>query len=505
MKGIIGIDLGTTMSAVARLGADGKPEIVFNENGENITPSAVAVEGADPSDWLVGTEAKRMLWDEESSALGRFKRDMGSERTHQVAGHSVTPTELSAAVLGKLKAIAERSGPIGSAVVTVPANFGNDARVATSEAAEAAGLPVEFIINEPTAAALYFASTRSQSEAGTVAVFDLGGGTFDVSVVRLDGQDVSVLSTTGVERLGGMDFDAALQELVQRLYQEKTGGECSPEDYDLNQAEEDKKSLSTVDSKMVSIRGASGRANLRVTRADFEAAISPSLAQMSLLCEVALDEAGLGGEGLDAVILAGGSTRIPAVRDVAEKAFGAPLVSFGNPDEIVALGAAVYAGLRAGTGVAGEGQKEALAGLSVSEKTSMSYGTVSLGFDASESGPLLQNTVIIPRLTEIPCERTQVFYTATDGQAAVRCQVTEAGADETDLEFVKVVWVGELALGAPRPQGHPVEVAFAYDENQVMRCSFRDGEGGEPLEVDLRLTGSKSAVDSPLDIEDFKI
>ena len=505
MKEIIGIDLGTTMSAIARLGADGRPEIVFNENGENITPSAVAVEGTDPADWLVGTEAKRMLWDDGSPALGRFKRDMGSERSQVVNGQTVSPTQLSAAVLGELRRIAESRGPIGSVVVTVPANFGNDARVATTEAAEEAGLPLEYIINEPTAAALYFATSRNDVESGTYAVFDLGGGTFDVSIVALDGKEVSVLSTTGVERLGGMDFDAALQALVQRLYREKTGGECSEEDYDQNQAEEDKKSLSSVESKTVSVRGAEGRANLKVSRSDFEAEISSSLAQMGLLCEVALDEAGIQKGDLAAVILAGGSTRIPAVRETAEVAFGAPLVHFANPDEIVALGAAVYAGLRAGRGMTQPGQQEALAGLSVSEKTSMSYGTVSLGIGASESERTLVNSVIIPRLTEIPCERMELFHTASQGQQEVHCQVTEAGADETDLEFVKVVWEGNLKLGGARPLGHPVEVTFAYDENQVMRCSFQDGEGGEPLEVDLRLSGSKQSVDAPLDIDEFKI
>lgn len=215
MAAFVGIDLGTTFSAVATIDDTGRPLIVHNKDGDNITPSCVQFREDGVAE--VGEYARKSLFFEGSNTVGRFKRDMGTSVTFRAAGREFTPTELSALVLQKLAADATESlGTIGEAVVTIPANFSHEARDATMAAARAAGLNVKYIINEPTAAALYYAFKSGNDLGGIYAVYDLGGGTFDISIIRVDGQDVEVMATNGVARLGGDDFDLALQKLVQK-------------------------------------------------------------------------------------------------------------------------------------------------------------------------------------------------------------------------------------------------------------------------------------------------
>ena len=242
MAAIIGIDLGTTFSAVATLDETGRPMIVHNPDGGNIMPSCVTEnEGV----IVVGEFAQRTWGNAPDKAAARFKRDMGTSSTHTVNGREFTPTELSTFVLKKLiQDAAAVIGPIREAVVTIPANFAHEAREATMSAAKAAGLNVRFIINEPTAAALYYAFKSGDGLSGNYAVYDLGGGTFDVSIIRVDGQNVEVLASNGVSKLGGDDFDDALCEIVARKYRDLAGEETEPDDYTKNDAEEDKKSLS---------------------------------------------------------------------------------------------------------------------------------------------------------------------------------------------------------------------------------------------------------------------
>jgi len=239
LTNFVGIDLGTTFSAAAYIDQTGRPVIIRDEDGNNIIPSCVAIEGGKID---VGEEAKKAWGIDENLAAARFKRVMGEDQRFTIGSHEFSPTDLSAAVL---KRIAEYSrneiGEIHEAVITIPANFSTEAREATMEAAKKAGLTVKYIVNEPTAAALYHAFKQGDDFHGIYAVYDLGGGTFDVSIIKVEGHDVTVMGTAGVSRLGGDDFDKALYKLIAEKYKSQTGENLSPKDFSLNDAEDKKK------------------------------------------------------------------------------------------------------------------------------------------------------------------------------------------------------------------------------------------------------------------------
>jgi molecular chaperone DnaK len=484
MKSFIGIDLGTTFSAVATIDDTGRPIIVHNIDGSNITPSCVTEEDGV---FEVGEFARRTLGSAPDKAAGRFKREMGTSKTFRINSHELTPTDLSALVLKKLVKDAKKSiGEIGEAVVTIPANFSNEARDATMSAAKAAGLNVRYIINEPTAAALYYSFKHGEELNGNYVVYDLGGGTFDVSVIRVKGHDVDVVASNGVSKLGGDDFDTKLQDIVARKYRELSGDELDSDDYTKNDAEEDKKSLSK--RKRVTIKV--NRQLIDVSREEFEEEISALVTQAEMLCESTLDEAALEGKDIKAVLLAGGSTRIPLVKESIVRVFGQEPVSSANVDEVVALGAALYAAYKGDQSNLSAVQKNAIQKIKVSETTSKCFGTISMDHDAAREQMTLANTVLIAKGEKIPCSVTESFYTIQDGQVSVKCRLTESTAPETDPRFVKVVWEGDLELPPGRPQGQEIKVTFSYDVNQMMKCSFVDTATGRKTEVDLSMAGS---------------
>jgi molecular chaperone DnaK len=269
MTAFIGIDLGTTFSAVATIDDTGRPVIIHDSDGQNILPSCVTEN--DEGEIEVGEYARRTWGYDPKRAAARFKRDIGSTSTQVINDKTFNSTELSSFVLRKLKQIAEKSvGELGAAVVTIPANFSNEAREATMCAAQMSGLNVKYIINEPTAAALYYAFKSGDELGDTYAVYDLGGGTFDISIIQINGQNVDVLSTNGVSRLGGDDFDQALIKLVSAKYKEKTGKQLESYDFDKNDAEEEKKSLSKRKKVTLNVN----RQLIDITRDEFEECIS---------------------------------------------------------------------------------------------------------------------------------------------------------------------------------------------------------------------------------------
>jgi molecular chaperone DnaK len=485
MGALIGIDLGTTFSAVATLDETGRPSIVHNQEGQNITPSCVSLDG--PQLVLVGEVARRAWASSPKTAAARFKRDMGTSLIHQVGDRSFTPTELSALVLKKLLKDAEASiGPVDEAVVTIPANFANEAREATMAAATAAGLNVRYIINEPTAAALYYAFKSGQELHGHYAVYDLGGGTFDVSIIKVSGQQVEVVATNGVVRLGGDDFDLALHELVSRKYRSITGKDLPTRDYTRGDAEEDKKSLSNRRQVLIDVGGHT----VTVTREEFEQVISSRVTQAEMLCEATLDEANLTASDIRAVFLAGGSTRIPAVRDSITRVFRQEPIATANVDEVVALGAALYVAYRSDRSQLSEVQRQSIQKIRVSETTSKCFGTLSLATSDATGAQRIENVVLITKGDKIPCSVTRTFYTVADGQTQVKCQLTESTAVESDPQFVKVVWSGYLEVPPNRPKEQPIEVTYAYDDNQIMRCTFVDKVSGRRTDVELSMTAS---------------
>lgn len=489
MVAFIGIDLGTTFSAVSTIDDTGRPVIVHNPNGQNITPSCVTENNGV---FEVGEYARRTWGNAPGKAAARFKREMGTSATYSINERSFTPTELSALVIKKLvKDASDIIGPIGQAVVTIPANFSNEAREATLTAAKSAGLDIKYIINEPTAAALYYAFKNEDEFHGNYAVYDLGGGTFDISIIHVSGQNVEVLASNGISKLGGDDFDEVLVKIVSRKYKEITGEEMEPDDFTKNDAEEEKKSLSQRKRSTVKV----GRHLVDISREEFEEAISSRVAQAEMLCESTLDEAGIDPSEIRSVLLSGGSTRIPIVRESIRRAFKKEPIATVNVDEVVALGAALYAAYKGDQSNLTAAQRNSIQKIKVSESTSKCFGIISLGHDKTREKEKLINSILIKKGEKIPCSVTESFYTTHDGQTKVACQLTESTAPENDPRFVKIIWEGNLDLPSGRPAHQEIRVTFTYDENQIMRSSFVDVATGLKTEIDISMASSSDSDD----------
>lgn len=494
MSSFIGIDLGTTYSAVATIDKTGRPVIVHNSDGENITPSCVTE--TDDGVFEVGEHARRTWGNAPDKAAARFKREMGTTAKQQINSRFFTPSELSAFVIKKLVKDAESQiGNIGEAVVTIPANFSNEAREATMAAANAAGLNVRYIINEPTAAALYYAFKNGEDLHGNYAVYDMGGGTFDVSIIKVDGQDIEVLASNGVSKLGGDDFDLAIKNLVWKKYADLAGEDIDDDDFTINDAEDEKRSLSKRKRVTVKVN----RRLIDLSRDEFEEAISTQVTQAEMLCESTIEEAGLCSADIRAVFLAGGSTRIPIVQESIQRVFNQDPVSSVNVDEVVALGASLYAAYKGDKSNLSETQKNSIQKIKVSESTSKCFGTISIAHDENRDQHKLINSVLIHKGDKIPCSTTESFFTVRDGQTSVNCQLTESTAPESDPRFVKIIWEGDLQLPEGRPEGQEIQVTFSYDDNQMMKCSFVDVATKRKSEVDLSMISSEPAADNQID------
>lgn len=501
MSNLVGIDLGTTYSAIARLDDTGRPEIIVNKEGENITPSIVLLESK--TDVIVGSIAKSN-YGAEPNIFGRFKREMGTNKEYKAHGEIFNPTSLSSFVLNKLKEDAESIiGDINEAVVTIPANFANEAREATLSAAKTAGLSIKDIINEPTAAALYYAYSSGEELSGIYAVYDLGGGTFDISIIKVEGTDIEVMTTDGVNKLGGDDFDDKIIEIVRTKFKKETGKDLEVEDFTKNDAEEIKKTLSARNKAKTSFSSSGERAIIEVSRKEFVDAISTKIAEAEMTCENAIDAAELSVSDINQVILVGGSTRMPCVQESVEKVFKKKPKTVGNPDEAVALGAALFVAYKADPAKLNPLQKKAVAKVKISDVTSKFFGFTSSTIDEETSKRIPINSIIIPKDEKIPCTITKDFYTIADGQTLINLTVNETHVEETDPEFAKAIWEGTLEVPEGRPAGQRVDVTFAYDENQIMKCSFLDVSSNIKTEIDLNVNneGSKSEID----INDFKV
>lgn len=499
MSNIIGIDLGTCFSVLAVIDETGRPQVVRGGDGSNLLPSCVKI---DPVTMVaeVGENARKE-WGVSlsSNVAARFKRTIGTPKKYSLANREYSPEELSAFVLKKLVKEAENIvGPITKAVITVPANFANEAREATMTAAKMAGLEVEYIINEPTAAALYYAFKNGEEFHGNYAVYDLGGGTFDISIIKVDGQQIDVLASNGIQKLGGDDFDDALFSLVGKKYKDMTGEKMDTLDYDKDSAESNKKSLSSGKSVLMRIN----RKLIEITREEFEESISSKIAQAEMLCEATLEEAGLRIDEITKVLLAGGSTRMPIVVESIERVFNQKPINAINVDEVVSLGAALYAAYKADRNTLTPTQRIAVEKINIQDVAGMNYGTLILDGNSSLKDHMMINDILIQKNANIPCDVTRSYYTVNANQTAVDCDVTECAMFETDPRFVKVIWRDELALPAGRPPGQEVVVVFRYDSNQIMHCKFTDKDTGREKEVSLSML-TKNA--SSTGINDFTV
>ena len=501
MANFVGIDLGTTFSAVAYIDATGRPTIVKNEDGESITPSCVRRTGAASVD--VGEEARRALgFGDAEQVAARFKRDLGKSPPYHRNYHGFTPTEASALVLKKLKEFTEQQiGQIDEAVVTVPANFDNEAREQTMAAAKSAGLRVSHVINEPTAAAMFYGFDRGSDFGGTYAVYDLGGGTFDVSIVRVQDKDVKVLTSQGVQQLGGDDFDQAILTVVQNKYRDLTGEELSVEDFSVNDAEEAKKSLSRRTKTLI----VKNRQRIEITRAEFEAAISSLLVQTRMLCRACLRELKIEASDITGVLLVGGSTRVPAVVELVTSVFGQPPipVKSSNQDEAVALGAALYAAYKADQGNLNAIQRKAMAQLNLTEAARTNLGTICLGINEATEQIEEQNNVMIEKNATLPVSITETFFTTHAGQASIRCTVTESAQKDTPLDFVKILKAVTLDLPPNLPNEEEISITFEWREDNIVKASFHHPNSGRVAKIDL--TMSSETAEGGHDIEDFLV
>ncbi|PPA93197.1 molecular chaperone DnaK [Brevibacillus laterosporus] len=483
MSRVIGIDLGTTNSCVAVMEGS-EPIVIANAEGNRTTPSVVAFKNGER---IVGETAKRQAITNADNTVISIKRWMGTNHKETLEGKDYTPQEVSAMILQKLKADAEAylGQPVTQAVITVPAYFNDSQRQATKDAGRIAGLEVLRIVNEPTAAALAYGLEKNEDQ--TILVYDLGGGTFDVSILELSEGFFEVKATSGDNKLGGDDFDQVIMDYLVAEFKKENGIDLAQDRMAMQRlkdaAEKAKKDLSGVVTTTISLpfitADASGPKHMEISlsRAKFEE-ISAGLVERTMgPTRQALSDAGLSPNQIDRVLLVGGSTRIPAVQEAIKKFIGQDPHKGVNPDEVVALGAAVQAGVLTGD----------VKDVVLLDVTPLSLGIETLG------GVF---TKLIDRNTTIPTSKSQVFSTAADNQTAVDIHVLQG--ERQMAADNKTLGRFQLSDIPPAPRGVPqVEVSFDIDANGIVNVRAKDlGTGKEQA---ITITSNSGLSDEEID------
>lgn len=487
----LGIDLGTTFTSTAVYDPlTGRPQIVPNSDGDRLTPSAVWMD--DEGVLQAGEEALARACRTPERVKRWVKYEMGSVRRLTVGGRQFLPEQLSAVMLGRaVEDVGRYLGePVREAVITVPAYFDEPARAATQSAGFLAGLESVRLLNEPTASGLCFGLERRDGER--FLVFDLGGGTVDISVMRASGGELEVLAVAGDRHLGGTDFDAVLAERLAARCAELHGVRPTLDDpagaadwHELMQeAEAAKKKLSIVSSVQAGVRVGGVRADLIVTRAEFELLIARYLERIEELLAQVMEDAAVRPQDLDALLLAGGSTRVPAVlRTLRTAVPGLEPMNGINPDEVVALGAAVGAHLVTGESV---GRLR-----TYRDVNALPFGVL---VKDAETGAVY-NEVLIPRNTPLPHRVEDTFFTIERGQRQVVARVTQG--EGRDASQVRVVGVTELELPPEREAGQPIDVVYRYDGEGRIHCDFVDRASGRAAAVEHDIAAEPDASDAP--------
>ena len=469
MSKIIGIDLGTTNSCVAVM-EGGKPTVIPNAEGARTTPSVVAF--TKTGERLVGEPAKRQAVTNADKTISSIKRDMGTDHGRTIDGKKYSPQQISAMILQKLKADAESylGEKVTEAVITVPAYFNDAQRQATKDAGKIAGLDVKRIINEPTAAALAYGLDNEKEQK--IMVYDLGGGTFDVSIIEIGDGVIEVLSTNGDTRLGGDDFDQRIIDWIIREFKAEEGIDLSNDKMALQRmkeaAEKAKKELSAATTTNINLPFITATAegpkhfDKNLTRAKFEELINDLVEKTAIPVQNAMRDAGLNNSDLGKVLLVGGSTRIPCVQEKVQKLTGQEPSKTLNPDECVAIGAAIQGGKLAGDAGAGD--------ILLLDVTPLTLSIETMGGIA---------TPLIERNTTIPTKKSQVFSTAADNQTAVDINVLQGerkfARDNKSLGQFRLDGIPPAMRGVPQ-----IEVTFDIDANGIVNVSAKDlGTGKE--------------------------
>ena len=486
MSKIIGIDLGTTNSCVAVM-EGGKPVVVANTEGARTTPSVVAF--TKTGERLVGEPAKRQAVTNAEKTISSIKREMGTDYKKEIDGKKYSPQEISAMILQKLKADAENylGEKVSEAVITVPAYFNDAQRQATKDAGKIAGLDVKRIINEPTAAALAYGLDNEKEQK--IMVYDLGGGTFDVSIIEIGDGVIEVLSTSGDNRLGGDDFDQKITDYMIAEFKNQEGVDLSTDKMALQRlkeaAEKAKKELSSATTTNINLPFITATAegpkhfDMNLTRAKFDELTRDLVDRTAVPVQNALKDAGITASELGQVLLVGGSTRIPAVQDKVKQLTGKEPSKSLNPDECVAIGASIQGGKLAGDAGAGE--------VLLLDVTPLSLSIETMGGVA---------TRLIERNTTIPTRKSQIFSTAADNQTAVDINVVQGerqfARDNKSLGQFRLDGIPPARRGVPQ-----IEVTFDIDANGIVNVSAKDLGTGK--EQHITITAGSNMSDDEID------
>lgn len=473
MGPVLGIDLGTTYCSMAVVNEYGRADVLPNREGERTTPSVVLFDADRP---VVGTFAKQAALADPLNVCQFVKRQMGvkSWKFRTESGSVYTAEEVSAFLLKRMKEDAEASlgVAVDDAVITVPAYFNDAQRKATQDAGAIAGLNVRRIINEPTAAALAY-GLKGLSLEETVLVYDLGGGTFDVTVMRILENSVEVLATGGDKNLGGFDWDNELIRFLARGIMERGGPDLTDVPQSLqdlrDKAEAAKRTLSVRAKVNVFLSAPGQNFNLEVTREDFEEITKQLLNRTRTICRMVVDDAGLAWESIDKILLVGGSTRMPAVAKMLESLAGKPPSQEVHPDEAVAVGAAIQGAILDSDQ---RGDDKTLL-LTVSDVTSHSLGVLALDRDEK-----LYNSIILPKNSKIPTSASSEYVTVVDNQKEINLQVVQG--EDRDPDYVTIMVETKISL-PPYKEGAPIKVSFDYDSDGMIQVEVFDQTAGSIL------------------------
>lgn len=479
---VIGIDLGTTFSVGAYVDSEGQPHVVYNRDGSNTTPSVVMF---DDDEILVGIQAKNNAALDPVNVVQFVKRNMGNHdwSFDSDAGDKFTAEEISAMILKRIKEDCETElgEPVTKAVITVPAYFSDPQRQATKDAGKLAGLEVMEVINEPTAAALAYRVTKLGTQQ-KVMVYDLGGGTCDVTIIEISPDGfVKVLATHGNRNLGGYDFDNRLIAYIAEQFRDQTGADIEDDDEAMqmlrSKCEEAKIGLSSSEKFRISLSAMGKKFKTEITRDQFEELIKDLIEETDIDIETALDDAGLQSRDINKVLLVGGSTRVPAVRKFIEARMNMKPSAELNADEVVAIGAAIYANeikdrapgsMQAGVPLpSGGGSSDNLPAPIIQDVNSHGLGVVIVIDQFGNLG----NSIIIPRNQQIPVVIGEEYQTMVDNQEGFELKVTEG--DDEDLAYVTVVGTAEIRLN-PHPAGSPIRIELGYDRSGIITCRVFD-------------------------------